>query len=245
VRVSRVYTTQLLVQGESLEFAESQHHYLSRVLRLKINDSIELFNGDGLAFRGRIENISSRSLIVLVGERSDTGQLVTKSPLSVHLGACFSRGDRMDWLVQKSTEMGVARITPLISDYSGARPREEQATKKIAHWQKIAIHACEQSGRNDLPEIMPLLSLHEWIEQRTEELLLVLQPTGEKSLAQNKKPSSIALLSGAEGGFSEAELNSASSKGFEIVRFGPRVLRAETAPLAVLSVLQFLWGDLS
>jgi 16S rRNA (uracil1498-N3)-methyltransferase len=167
---------------------------------------------------------------------------LAESPLRLHLGQGLSRGERMDWAIQKATELGAARITPIVSERCEVRLKDERADKRTAHWRQIAISACEQCGRSVLPQIDAPVSLAEWLQATEADLKLVLHPVAEP-LASHARPGSLAFLIGPEGGLSDAEVEQARAAGFHAARLGPRVLRTETAPVVALSVAQQLWGD--
>ena len=156
----------------------------------------------------------------------------------------MSRGDRFDWVIQKSTELGVASITPLLSERTEVKLNEQRAEKKLQHWQHIAISACEQCGRNTLPVINALDQLAHWAGSVSAQHKLVLHHRATAVTAAPQQPKSLALLVGPEGGLSEAEINLAQTAGFTSMALGPRVLRTETAPVAALAILQSRWGDM-
>ena len=164
------------------------------------------------------------------------------SPLRVHLGQGLSRGERMDWAIQKATELGVAEITPIVSERCEVRLKDERADKRLAHWQQVAISACEQCGRSTVPLIHPPLLLADWLAQVEADLKLVLHPVAEP-LVSHAKPTSLAFLIGPEGGLNDNEVSQAVAAHFQAARLGPRVLRTETAAAVALSVAQQLWGD--
>ena len=164
------------------------------------------------------------------------------SPLSIHLGQVLSGGERMDWAIQKATELGASQISPIVSARCEVRLKDERADKRMAHWRQIAISACEQCGRSSLPQINPPITLEQWLEQVEADLKLVLHPVAEP-WASHPQPASLAMLIGPEGGLSEDEVQQAMARGFHAARLGPRVLRTETAPVVALSVAQQLWGD--
>jgi 16S rRNA (uracil1498-N3)-methyltransferase len=167
---------------------------------------------------------------------------LAESPLHVHIGQGLSRGERMDWAIQKATELGVAEITPIVSSRCEVRLKDERTDKRMSHWRQVAISACEQCGRSVLPLIHPPLVLEDWLKQSSAELKLVLHPVAEP-LTSHRKPQSLAFLIGPEGGLSDNEVALAQSAGFQPARLGPRVLRTETAPIVALAVAQHLWGD--
>lgn len=238
MRLSRFFVDQPLSLGQH-GLPEAQAHYIGRVLRLAVGDAVQLFDGSGQEFLGQLSEVGKKSVRVELTEQFD-GQ--AESPLRVHLGQGLSRGERMDWAIQKATELGVAVITPVVSERCEVRLKDERADKRLSHWRQIAISACEQCGRSVLPVIHPPLLLSDWLRQTEADLKLVLHPVAEP-LSSHPKPASLAFLIGPEGGLSETEVDQAKAAGFHAARLGPRVLRTETAPVVALSVAQQLWGD--
>ena len=167
-----------------------------------------------------------------------------ESPLAVHLGQAISKGDRMDYAIQKAVELGVAAITPLYTEHGDVRLRGEREAKKLAHWQAVAASACEQCGRAVVPTVHFPMTLAEWLTERNEALRLVLHPGTRGVLEQATAPDSVALLIGPEGGLSAKDLETALAVGFMPLSLGPRILRTETAPVVALSLLQYRFGDL-
>jgi 16S rRNA (uracil1498-N3)-methyltransferase len=219
-------------------------HHLVKVLRSEVGTRFTLFNGQGGAYAAEL---------IEAGKKTARARLLEffpddhESPLHTHLGQVMSRGERMDYAIQKATELGVSVITPLSSERCELKLRgEERADKKLEHWRNIAISACEQCGRNRLPVINPPLPLSEWLQQVDCASRWVLAPSVQGGPAPTlPAPASVALLIGPEGGLSEAEIQQARGAGFKPWQLGPRVLRTETAPVAALAVLQLLYGDFS
>ncbi|MFC0710385.1 16S rRNA (uracil(1498)-N(3))-methyltransferase [Azorhizophilus paspali] len=238
MRLSRFFIDAPLALG-LLDLPEAQAHYIGRVLRLALGDAVQLFDGSGREFRGELVEVGKKSVRVKLREQLPG---LAESPLRIHLGQGLSRGERMDWAIQKATELGVAEITPLLSERCEVRLKDERADKRLAHWQQIAISACEQCGRSVLPAIHPPTPLEDWLKGIEAELKLVLHPFAEP-LASHARPASLAFLIGPEGGLSETEVDTARRAGYQAARLGPRVLRTETAPVVALSVAQQLWGD--
>ncbi|VVQ36559.1 Ribosomal RNA small subunit methyltransferase E [Pseudomonas fluorescens] len=238
MRLSRFFIDAPLSTGEH-ELPEAQAHYISRVLRMAEGDALQLFDGSGQEFRATLVEVGKKRVVVQIAE-SFAGQV--ESPLSIHLGQGLSRGERMDWAIQKATELGVTEITPIFSDRCEVRLKDERADKRLMHWRQVAISACEQCGRSRVPVIHPPLLLADWLKQTQAELKLVLHPVAEP-LVSHAKPATLAFLIGPEGGLSDAEVDQAKSAGFHAARLGPRVLRTETAPVVALAVAQQLWGD--
>ncbi|MGF6693534.1 16S rRNA (uracil1498-N3)-methyltransferase [Metapseudomonas resinovorans] len=238
MRLSRFFIDAPLALGQH-DLPEAQAHYIGRVLRLASGDPVQLFDGSGQEYLGELIEVGKKTVRVELRE-AFTG--MAESPLRVHLGQGLSRGERMDWAIQKATELGVAQISPIVSERCEVRLKDERADKRLAHWRQVAISACEQCGRSVLPVIHSPVTLADWQRDVQADLKLVLHPVAEP-LAGHARPSSLAFLIGPEGGLSEAEVDAAKAAGFHAARLGPRVLRTETAPVVALSVAQQLWGD--
>jgi len=242
MRCPRIYSAQVLALGAQITLDADAAHHLARVLRLPIGSPLILFNGDGNEYPAEIIALDKKNVVVVI---SNVLTQARESPLAIHLGIAISKGERMDWVIQKATELGVTEISPLQSERVEVRLHGEREEKKLAHWRAVAISACEQCARNRIPVINDVQPLFNWIENIQVDAKFVLNHRSVAVLdAQNAAPKSVALLIGPEGGLSELEINAAEQRGFQSLRLGPRVLRTETAPLAALSVLQFLWGDL-
>ncbi|MGE8293971.1 MAG: 16S rRNA (uracil(1498)-N(3))-methyltransferase [Pseudomonas sp.] len=239
MRLSRFFIDAPLSLGQH-ELPEAQAHYIGRVLRHAVGDAVQLFDGSGREYLGELIEVGKKSVRVELRECVDG---LAESPLRIHLGQGLSRGERMDWAIQKATELGASEITPIISARCEVRLKDERADKRMMHWRQVAISACEQCGRSVLPMIHPPLELEAWLQQIEADLKLVLHPVAEP-WATHTPPRSLAFLIGPEGGLSDAEVDQARGAGFEAARLGPRVLRTETAPVVALSVAQQLWGDL-
>ncbi|KRW69618.1 16S rRNA methyltransferase [Pseudomonas sp. TTU2014-105ASC] len=237
MRLSRFFIDAPLSLGRH-SLPEASAHYISRVLRLSPGSAVQLFDGSGAEFRGELAEVGKKTVTVELQECL-AGML--ESPLRIHLGQGLSRGERMDWAIQKATELGVAQITPIVSERCEVRLNDERVDKRLAHWRQIAISACEQCGRSVLPLIHAPVSLRDWLTLEAD-LKLVLHPVAEP-LVSHAKPQTLAFLIGPEGGLSESEVAQAADQGFQPARLGPRVLRTETAPVVALSVAQQLWGD--
>ncbi|MEA1032365.1 16S rRNA (uracil(1498)-N(3))-methyltransferase [Pseudomonas sp. N-137] len=238
MRLSRFFIDAPLSLGAH-ELPEAQAHYIGRVLRMAEGDAVQVFDGSGQEFRGTLAEVGKKRVLVQLNEQF-AGQV--ESPLRIHLGQGLSRGERMDWAIQKATELGVNEITPIFSERCEVRLKDERADKRLLHWRQVAISACEQCGRSTVPVIHPPLLLADWLKQTDAELKLVLHPVAEP-LVNHARPSSLAFLIGPEGGLSDAEVEQAKTAGYHAARLGPRVLRTETAPVVALAVAQQLWGD--
>ncbi|MDK1394606.1 16S rRNA (uracil(1498)-N(3))-methyltransferase [Pseudomonas protegens] len=238
MRLSRFFIDATLSLGEH-ELPEAQAHYIGRVLRMAEGAALQVFDGSGTEFRGALVEVGKKRVRVQLNE-SFAGQ--EESPLRIHLGQGLSRGERMDWAIQKATELGVSEITPIFSERCEVRLKDERADKRLLHWRQVAISACEQCGRSQVPVIHPPVLLADWIKQAQADLKLVLHPVAQP-LESHAKPASLAFLIGPEGGLTDAEVELSHSAGFLPARLGPRVLRTETAPVVALAVAQQLWGD--
>ncbi len=237
----RFFTVQALTTGQELELEPDLARHILSALRLKSGATIRLFNGEGGEYIATILNAGRRDLRVGIGQFHNIDR---ESPLETTLGLCISRGDRMDYALQKSTELGVSRVIPLFSERSEGKLQGERLSKKQRHWQQVMISACEQCGRNRLPTLNTAMNLADWAPQADADTRFVLHHRGQQSLTPNdEQPKHVALLIGPEGGLSETEISLAEQQGFMPLTLGPRVMRTETAPVAILSLMQYEWGD--
>jgi 16S rRNA (uracil1498-N3)-methyltransferase len=211
-----------------------------RVLRLEPGAAVTLFAGDGGEFAGEILHVDRRAVTARIRAHR---LLSVESPLAVTLVQGLCSGERMDWIVQKATELGVAAIRPFVAARSQGRLSEERQTRRLAHWCAVAAAACEQCGRNVVPEVHPLEGLDAALARPLEGVALLLSPHGETTLASLPRAERVTILIGPEGGLADREREAALRSGFTALRFGPRILRTETAPLAVIAALQATWGD--
>jgi 16S rRNA (uracil1498-N3)-methyltransferase len=243
MRMIRIYTPGELRSAESVRLQGTAAAHVSRVLRLRGGDPVTLFNGDGWEYPGTISASGSGFVQVEVSERVAG---IAQSPLALTLAQGVARGERMDMVMQKATELGVARIVPLLTERSVVRLDEKQGQRKLAHWKAVTIAACEQSGRSLLPLVEAPLSLDEWLAQEPAPARrLTLAPGARQSLRDlGGTWRDAALLIGPEGGLTDAEQARAAHAGYEACSLGRRVLRTETAALAALAVLQAIHGDL-
>ncbi|MCK5870231.1 16S rRNA (uracil(1498)-N(3))-methyltransferase [Methylococcaceae bacterium CS1] len=241
MRVSRLYLAMPLALHKTIELDEDGAHYLRAVLRLKKGQLITLFNGEGGEFQGQTVEVSRKR--VLIELQSFVSRSV-ESALQVNLGLGISRGDRMDFSVQKSVELGIHQIAPLQTERCVVQLKAEKGQNKVRHWQKIAQHAAEQSGRTYRPKVEDVDSLEVWVNHQ-DGLKVFLDPFATQTLQElQPEANKVTLLAGPEGGFSEQEREIAKQAGFISVQLGPRILRTETAALAALTAVQVLWGDL-
>lgn len=236
----RLHVAQPLAVGMTVSLPERNQRHIA-ALRLRAGDPVTLFNGDGAEYAAELTDLRRREAMARVRGRAEISR---ESPLAVTLVQGLCAADRMDLLIQKATELGVAAIQPVVTQRSIVRLSEERQERREAHWQNIAISACEQSGRNRIPEVRPLAKFSDFIAgSKPEGLAVLLSPLAENSLLALPKPVSVTILIGPEGGFASDERALALRAGYVGIRIGPRVLRTETAPLAAIAAMQVLWGD--
>jgi len=243
VRLTRVHVPQPLATEAEVALPEAAAGHVARVLRLRPGDRLMLFDGSGADFPAEITEIAGARVRARILERVEG---LGESPLAVTLVQAVSRGERMDWTLQKATELGVQRIQPVLAARSVVRLDEQQGERRLRHWQAVVASACEQCGRSVLPRVEAPLELPRYLERPWGDVRrLVLAPHGAVPIVGLAGGlTGVELLIGPEGGLDEAELAAAVRAGFEAVRLGPRVLRTETAGIAALAVLQALAGDL-
>jgi 16S rRNA (uracil1498-N3)-methyltransferase len=240
--VPRFYHSGKLASHREIFLDEAAAHHAARVLRLKEEDAVVLFNGEGGEYPARITGIGKIKVTLLTGEWQD---IERESPLQIILAQAVSSAEKMDFTVQKATELGVTAIQPLASQRSVARLDAARARKRIEHWRKVVIAACEQCGRNRIPQIAEMVPLKTFFGNAQHDALrLMLSPEGGLFFRQLKyQGGAIILLVGAEGGFAPEEELAARAAGFTPATLGRRVLRTETAGIAALAAMQTLWGD--
>ncbi len=246
MRISRLYLEGDYQANQTIPLPKEQAHYALTVLRLKNNYAIEAFNGKGSLATGKLIVTSRRTADFQI---ETVTQPQTESPLNLTLVQGISKGDRMDYSIQKSVELGVTQIQPVLTERCDVKLPTEKFEKRQQQWQAIAINACEQSGRTVVPQIRPIQSYSNWLAQKLSPPLfgLVLDPYAKQTLKTIEYPKNtplIHLLIGPEGGLSEAEVQHATQAGLTPIQLGPRILRTETAGPAVIAILQTLWGDL-
>lgn len=240
MRIPRVYTPHILTSGQLIELDEASSHHLSKVLRMLPGRELVVFNGEGGEYSASITQINKKTVSVALENFSAENR---ESPLKLELAIGISRGERMDWILQKATEMGVTRIAPLFAERTEVKLAGERLMKKMMHWKQIIISAAEQSQRNILPELTDPLNLDVWLQSAEADFKFVLHHRDNKGLPAQNTAQSVALLIGPEGGLSASEIESALGKNFSPLTLGPRVLRTETAPIAAISLVQYRWGD--
>ncbi len=243
MRIPRIYHPESLEYQTQCQLSEDAANHVGRVLRMVEGEQLELFDGSNHIYPAIITESNKKSVKVNILGRELSDK---ESNLKIHLGQVISRGERMEFTIQKSVELGVNVITPLWSERCGVKLDGERMDKKIQQWQKIIIAACEQCGRNVVPEIRPLMKLQDWCAEDDGALKLNLHPRAQhsiKTLPMIPKDG-VRLLIGSEGGLSEQEIVQTQQKGFTEILLGKRVLRTETASLAAISALQIYFGDL-
>ncbi|HEV2682146.1 MAG TPA: 16S rRNA (uracil(1498)-N(3))-methyltransferase [Rhodanobacter sp.] len=243
MRTTRIHADLPLNPGSELSLPAQAGEHVARVLRLTAGDPLTLFNDDGSDYPASILAVGKREVIVRIESRQ---LLHNESPLPLTLAQGVARGEKMDLIVQKATELGVVRIVPLLTERSEVKLDIARAEKRLAHWRAVAASACEQSGRARLPEITPALSLSAWLDGLVEDdaLRLALLPEATRSSRELRFTAVGGLLVvGPEGGLGERDISTLTAAGFNGLRLGPRILRTETAGLAALAALQALHGD--
>jgi 16S rRNA (uracil1498-N3)-methyltransferase len=241
MRITRIFTDQPLEPNRDVVLNPGASHHLIQVLRLRQGAEMVLFNGDGRDYFAQLETAAKKQAHVKVISCSEPEHEI---PVKIHLCISISKGERMDFAIQKSVELGVDEITPLFSQHGVVNLKGERAQKRQQHWRRIVISACEQSGRCRIPLLNDAIEIDKWLDTPHPGTGLVLDPQSRISLASLKQPEKIVtILVGPEGGLSSAEISSAKDLGFTGVSLGPRILRTETAPLAAMAAIQALWGD--
>jgi 16S rRNA (uracil1498-N3)-methyltransferase len=239
---TRLFVDGDLAVGQSLALPDDAFRHWVQVLRARLGESVVLFNGRGGEYSATLKELNRRDATVAVESFIEVDR---ESTLQLMLAQAVSKGDRMDYTLQKAVELGVSTIQPLISERSVVKLDAERWDKKIEHWQGVVIAACEQSGRTRVPRLLPVLKLQAWLAQPLDAgLKLTLAPTAKAAFRDIPRQTSACLLVGPEGGLSDTEIAHSENSGFSSVRLGPRVLRTETAGVAALSAMQALWGDL-
>jgi 16S rRNA (uracil1498-N3)-methyltransferase len=244
MRNIRIYHPETLCPGNEISLEPQASTHISRVLRLKEGTDLILFNGDGNEYPGTITSIHRNQVAVRIEGQVNTNR---ESPLNITLAQGISKGERMDYAIQKAVELGVTRIIPVFTERSVVKLDEERLNKKYKHWQGVIISACEQCGRNRIPELMTPGSLASYLDQQDlNNTCLVLDPEANITInSLDTGTNAVTILIGPEGGFTENEIRLAKNKGFTGIHLGPRILRTETAAVAAIASIQTLWGDFS
>ncbi|NDJ56406.1 16S rRNA (uracil(1498)-N(3))-methyltransferase [Enterobacteriaceae bacterium 4M9] len=242
MRIPRIYHPQPLNVGDQVALSDDAANHVGRVLRMSTGQTLQLFDGSNYIFNAEIIVADKKRVQVQV---TDSTLADRESPLDIHLGQVMSRGEKMEFTIQKSIELGVNTITPLLSERCGVKLDGERLDKKLQQWRKIAIAACEQCGRNRIPEIRPAMALEDWCGEPTDGLKLNLHPRASQSINTLPVPvKQVRLLIGPEGGLSADEIARTANHGFTDILLGPRVLRTETTALTAITALQVRFGDL-
>lgn len=255
MRVPRIYIDVALspiTVGEAFQADSRVANYLRNALRLKEGSSVLIFDGEAGEYAAVISTISKRGVELSVEKKISTA--IQESPLAITLAIGLSKGERMDWVMQKATELGVSTIQPLLTERVDVKLDAARLEKRQLHWRNVVIAACEQCGRNRLPQLNPPISLAHWLNQSEQSPVAdknsfkVALAIGAKPLNQfidsaSVSPSSAVVLIGPEGGLSQQEIDLAANHGYFPVSLGNRVLRTETAPVVIVSLLQYFWGD--
>lgn len=242
MRISRIYHPDLLQSQMYVNLTDNAFRHVVQVLRLKVKSLVHLFNGDGNVYPAEITKIEKKQATVIILEKIEQS---VESPLLIHLGQALTRSAKMDWIIQKSVELGVTSITPLITTHCAIKINKDVFAQRLLHWKQVIISACEQCGRNSLPTILPPSSLSDWLQLDKGLFGLVCDPNAKQTLASlAQKPTELRLLIGPEGGLSEEEIKLAIAEKFYSISLGPRILRMETAAVAIVAAIQAYWGDM-
>lgn len=242
MRIPRIYVDSHMDTLQPLLITDNAAHHIQHVLRLKTGAKVILFNGQGGEYLADIIQMKKNEVNVTILEHQPKN---TESSLHIHLGQAISRGEKMEYTIQKAVELGVTEITPLFTERCGVKLAEQRLEKRLDRWRSIIINASEQSGRTQIATLNPAIKLEHWLKARQDKLRITLDPEAEQSLSSLKFANeSVALLIGPEGGLADEEITLAAQHDFTGVRLGPRILRTETAALTVVSILQHQWGDL-
>ena len=243
MRIPRIYLPQPLATGDEVDLNNNALRHVVQVLRLKAGHPLILFNGHGGEFDAQLLEVEKRQALVRVGSYHATTR---ESSLMTHLGLGISKGERMDFALQKAVELGVSEITPLFTEHCVVQLSANRTLKKQEHWQAIIISACEQSGRNTIPRLNAAGRFSDWLNTKLAGTRLILDPEATTRLSTITLPQpEVVLTVGPEGGFSQAEIELAKEVDFKGVTLGPRILRTESAALVALAAVQCLWGDLA
>ncbi|MDO6488289.1 16S rRNA (uracil(1498)-N(3))-methyltransferase [Colwellia sp. 6_MG-2023] len=245
---TRIYQDSELTLNDTVKLSDDAFGHIVRVLRLSEGDTVALFNGkEAVQYTAQLVDVKKKEASAKIIEQK---VITNESPIDIHLGQGISRGDRMDYTLQKSVELGVSKITPLFTERCGVKLSGERLAKKHDQWQKIVISACEQSGRCIVPEVTEPMYLEDWLAQETSSLKLNLHPKATHSIMtlpvdSTENALQVRLLIGPEGGLSDEEISKANTADFQDILLGPRILRTETAALTAITALQCRFGDLA
>ncbi|MCX4190738.1 16S rRNA (uracil(1498)-N(3))-methyltransferase [Methylophaga sp. OBS3] len=227
--------------NEAFSLPDTIFRHAIQVLRLKAGAEIQLFDGEGAEYLAEITDVAKREAKARLTSEVENN---SESPLPVFLLQGISRGERMDYAIQKAVELGVQHIVPVITERCNVQLQGERADKRWAHWHGVMVSACEQSGRAVLPTLAPVVDLSDALANSQTDCKLVLDPTADQGFSGLAKQKAVTLLIGPEGGLSDSEILDAKQSGYTALRFGPRILRTETASAAALAIVQASWGDI-
>lgn len=242
MRTIRCHIDSALAIGRELALPEAASNHIVRVLRLQVGDGFHLFNGDGSDYRAEILSLEKRGIKVRI---VSSQALDNESPLRIHLYQCIARGEKMDWILQKATELGVAAFTPVVSERTEVKLDQERSDKRLAHWQGVIRASCEQSGRAIVPALHAPIAINRLDAAPVRPQAFHLQPGASLrvpalALATD---TDTCLAVGPEGGFSPRDIQCLQAAGFRGLSLGPRILRTETAGIALIAALQCAFGD--
>ena len=238
MKTIRLYQNTPFTEGKTAELNSDNSHHLNKVLRFPVGKNIKVFNGDGFDYKALVQDAKKTTSLKIISKASNNSE----STLDLTLAQGIAKGEKMDFLIQKAVELGVTRIIPMKLERCVVRLRDEKVQKKIDHWQKIANHACEQSGRSVIVSVSDPVSLEGLLEEKGHNGF-VLHHRAEIGLSQVQETSNATILIGPEGGLTEKEVSDSEFAGYQSVHIGKRVLRTETASLAAIANMQLLWGS--
>ena len=238
MKTIRLYQNTPFTEGKTAELNSDNSHHLNKVLRFPVGKNITVFNGDGFDYKALVEDAKKTTSLKIISKVRNNSE----STLDLTLAQGIAKGEKMDFLIQKAVELGVTRIIPMKLERCVVRLRDEKVQKKIDHWQKIANHACEQSGRSVIVSVSDPVSLEGLLEEKGHNGF-VLHHRAEIGLSQVQETSNATILIGPEGGLTEKEVSDSEFAGYQSVHIGKRVLRTETASLAAIANMQLLWGS--
>lgn len=237
--IPRLYLDMHLAPNIELSLDKDKSHYLLTVLRMRDQDELIVFNGKGGEYTAKLQALKKQAIIKL----NHFMNVNRESKLELHIGQALLRGDKMDLVIQKATELGVTSITPLLTQNAKIKLDKERELKRHIHWQEIAISAAEQSGRTVVPFIHSVSSMPDWVQKHFQGVSIVFDIEAKQTLKNLKPVTSLRLATGPESGWTDVELKTLIAQGFDTYLLGPRILRAETASLVAISALQALMGD--
>jgi len=234
----RLYQNTVFKVGDKISLEKNNEHHLLKVLRFPVGNTITLFNGDGFDYQAIVISTKKTYIVEVLSQQKNESE----SSLDLTLAQGIAKGEKMDFLIQKAVELGVSRIIPIQTEHCVVRLKADKVAKRINHWQKIANHACGQSGRSVIVDISLPQTLTELLTKPNHNGF-VLHHRATENLQTMEKPSKATILIGPEGGLSDAEIKQATNAGFQPLLLGKRILRTETASLVAIANMQLLWGS--